>query len=195
MYESSSAIRSGSLAGGARQQPSWHCGCTRGTAPRASTRIAPHWTSQRHPTHNDDAAARRHRAPRSLGRARMRRTSAGHVSASEPCIRARPAPTRCPQPFLQASARRQAGRAARLTGDLRTGGRTTRSPLHGCLPPPSKGGSRGPGRGRTPAPAHHLAPGTSNCEPSVPLKGQDLHDKLPELKIYLRARGLRRYIS
>ena len=37
--------------------------------------------------------------------------------------------------------------AGRLTGDLRTGGRTTRSPVHGCLPPPSKGGSKGLGRG------------------------------------------------
>ena len=45
--------------------------------------------------------------------------------------------------------------AARLTGDLRTGGRTTRSPLHGCLPPPSKGGSRGLGRGRAP-PQHTI---------------------------------------
>ena len=45
--------------------------------------------------------------------------------------------------------------AARLTGDLRTGGRTTRSPVHGCLPPPSKGGNRGPGRGRTP-PQHTI---------------------------------------
>ena len=39
---------------------------------------------------------------------------------------------------------------AQLTGGLRTGGRTTRSPLHGCLPPLQGGGSQGPGWGRTP---------------------------------------------
>ena len=65
---------------------------------------------------------------------------------------ASPAPP-CPQTFLQVRRAETTHRAARLTGDLRTGGRTTRSPVHGCLPPPSKGGSRGPGRGR--APPHH----------------------------------------
>ena len=42
---------------------------------------------------------------------------------------------------------RQHVQMVRFTGDLRTGGRTTRSPVHGCLPPPSKGGSKGLGRG------------------------------------------------
>ena len=75
-----------------------------------------------------------------------------------------PAPPPCPLSFLHMCAPRQHAQQARLTGDLRTGGRTTSSPVHGCLPPPSKGGSRGPGRGRTP-PQHtilRLMPQLSN---------------------------------
>ena len=122
--------------------------CTGGhRAPSASTRIAPHWTSQRQPTHNNEAGARRHRARRSVGRSRTRRTSAAYAGASAPCICARPAPPPCPQSFLHTCAPRQHVQMVRFTGDLRTGGRTTRSPVHGCLPPPSKGGSKGLGRG------------------------------------------------
>ena len=137
------------------QQPSCHRGCSGGTEPSASTRIAPHWTSQRQPTHNDDAEARRHRAQRSLRRARTRRTSAGCTSAPESCICTRLAPPRCPQPSAWKCARADNTAGRRLTGDLRTSGRTTSSPVHGCLPPPSKGGSRGPGRGRAP-PQHTI---------------------------------------
>ena len=143
-----SASRSVSLAGGARQQPSCHHDCTGGAELSASTRIAPHWTSQRQPTHNDDAAARRQQARRSLKRSRTQRTLAAWAGASAPSILARPAPSPCPQPFLHVRAATTHSGAPRLTGDLRTGGRTTRSPVHGCLPPLSKGCSRGPGRGR-----------------------------------------------
>ena len=50
----------------------------------------------------------------------------------------------------KSAARQEHGEQDRLTGDLRTGGRTTRGPLRGRLPPPSKGGSKGPGWGSTP---------------------------------------------
>ena len=72
------------------------------------------------------------------------------------------APPQGPQPCLQVSAHRTRPAAARLTGDLRTGGRTTHSPVHGCLRPPATGGNRRPGRGRTP-PQHTSCAGTSNC--------------------------------
>ena len=113
--------------------------------------------------HNNEAGARRHQARRSVGRSRTRQTSAPCVGASAPCICARPATPPRPQSFLHVCARRQHAQQARLTGDLRTGGRTTSNPVHGCLPPPSKGGSRGPGRGRTP-PQHTIL----RLEPALP---------------------------
>ena len=63
------------------------------------------------------------------------------------------------------------------------------SPVHGCLPPPSKGGSRGPGRGRTP-PQHtilRLEPATA--EPSVPLTVQHLHLRLLVLNTFTLRRS------
>ena len=67
-----------------------------------------------------------------------------------------------PQPCLQVSAQRTRPAAARLTGDLRTGGRTTHSPLHGCLPPPWRG-AIGVRDGVVPRPSTPCCAGTSNC--------------------------------
>ena len=152
------------LAGAARQQPSCHCGCNGGTGPSASTCIVPALDIMTATDAERRQHSRRHRAGRSRGRSHTRRTSAACARSTAPCVCATPAPPQGPQSCLQVSAHRTRPAAARLTGDLRTGGRTSSSPVHGCLPPPSKGGSRGPGRGRTP-PQHtilRLEPATAN---------------------------------
>ena len=133
--------------------------------------------------------SRRHRAGRSRGRSHTRRTSAACARSTAPCVCATPAPPQGPQSCLQVSAHRTRPAAARLTGDLRTGGRTSSSPVHGCLPPPLQGGQSGSGAGAYSAPAHHLAPGTSNCEPSVPLTVQHLHLRLLVLNTFTLRRS------
>ena len=100
---------------------------------------------------------------RSGGHARERHQHHARVHRRHASAHALPHP-RARYPSCTWCAPRQHAQQARLTGDLRTGGRTTSSPVHGCLPPPSKGGSRGPGRGRTP-PQHtilRLMPQLSN---------------------------------
>jgi hypothetical protein len=81
-------------------------------------------------------------------------THATSISSMCGCFRTMHLRAPCPTPVnatLPASQHApEHGEQDRLTGDLRTGGRTTRGPLRGRLPPPSKGGSKGPGRGRTP---------------------------------------------
>ena len=160
-----SAFRSVSLAGAARQQPSSHCGCTEGTAPSASTRIAPHWTSQRQPTHNDAAAARRHRARRSLRWARTRRASAGCAGAPEACICAHALPhPRDRNLPCKSAARQEHGEQGRLTGDLLAHRREDNTrPIAWPSAPPSKGGRRGTGRAVPRGPSTPSCGGTSNC--------------------------------
>ena len=159
-----SASRSGALASGARQQPCCHCGCTGGTASSVSDT---HCTAQGH--HNGNRRTTTTTQPTTssgaVARAVAHATDISRTCGSIGTIHLRtPHPTPVPATLPAGGRSPRTCGAARLTGDLRTGGRTTSSPLHGCLPPPSKGGSRGPGRGR--APTQHtilrLTPQLSN---------------------------------
>ena len=154
--------RSVSLAGGARQQPSCHRDCTGGAELSASTRIAPHWTSQRQPMHNDDAVARRHRARRSHGRSRTQRTFAACAGASAPCIPARPAHPRAPQFFLHVCA--PDNMRSRFDSPVTcapAGGHQAAQCMAACPPPPR--GAVGVRGGGVPRPSTPSCAGTSNC--------------------------------
>ena len=93
-------------------------------------------------------------------------THATQISRTCGCISTIHPRTPCPTPVpatLPANGRTPTTRkAAHLTGDLRTGGRTTRGPLRGRLPPPPRGavGVRG---GVVPRPSTPSCGGTSNC--------------------------------
>ena len=122
-----------------------------------------------------------HHKARARGHENTFGPSADIVGGSELFVRSTSAPHETPQTCLQTrTPSRHFGRGA-LTGDLRASGRTTSSPVHGCLPPPSKGGSKGPGRGRTPPQHTILRPEPATAETSVPLTVQHLHLRLPVL--------------
>ena len=157
-----SAFKSVSLAGCARQQPSCHYGCTGGTSASASTRIAPHWTSQRQPAHNDDAPARRHRARRSLGRARTRRTSAECTTARESCTFARLARTPVSASLPASTTPRHAeGQHDSPVTCAPVGGQHAAQCMAACPPPPR--GAVGVQGVAVPRPSTPSCARTSNC--------------------------------
>ena len=145
------------LAGVARQQSCWHCGCTEDTAPSTSTRTMHRsGTSQQQPTHNNDNAAEDiDRGSRAGGHTHDGYQQNMRVNHRHPSAHAPPHP-RAHNPSCTVGAHRE--------HVLLPDSPVTCAPVGGqhaaqCMAarPPLQGGSKGLSRGTCPDPAHHLA--------------------------------------
>ena len=134
-----------------------------------------HWRGQRR--------AHQHITKRAPGHKETRAPSADIAGGSELFVRSTSAPNDTPQTCLQTRApSRHFGEGLSLATCAPVGGQRAAQCMAAC-PPPPRGAVRVRGGG-VPRPSHHLPPGTSTAETSVPLTVQNLHLRLPVLNTF-----------
>ena len=115
-----------------------------------------HWRGQRR--------AHQHITKRAPGHKETPAPSADIAGGSELFVRSTSAPNDTPQTCLQTRAPSQHfGEGLRSHWRLARQWEDNEQPSAWLPAPPLQGGQQGSGAGSYPAPAHHLAPGTSNC--------------------------------